>query len=129
MWRHSSAKPIPNWAVLGLSLTMRLRLSIRCDLIQWRLLESRGRSQCNRIDDLCSRGRETNVGPTRRFRRCDCERFVGSGKVWIAGEYIDYAASKGAIETFTIGLATEVAGERIRVTANFLSFVEIAMPG
>ena len=35
---------------------------------------------------------------------------IGSG-----GEYVDYAASKGAIDTFTIGLATEVAAEGIRV--------------
>jgi len=33
------------------------------------------------------------------------------------GEYVDYAASKGAIDTFTIGLAREVAGEGIRVNA------------
>ena len=33
------------------------------------------------------------------------------------GEYIDYAASKGAIDTFTIGLAKEVATEGIRVNA------------
>jgi NAD(P)-dependent dehydrogenase (short-subunit alcohol dehydrogenase family) len=32
-------------------------------------------------------------------------------------EYIDYAASKGAIDTFTIGLAKEVAHEGIRVNA------------
>lgn len=31
------------------------------------------------------------------------------------GEYVDYAASKGAIDTFTIGLAKEVADEGIRV--------------
>lgn len=31
------------------------------------------------------------------------------------GEYVDYAASKGAIETFTTGLAAEVAQEGIRV--------------
>ena len=31
------------------------------------------------------------------------------------GEYVDYAASKGAIDTFTIGLAKEVAEEGIRV--------------
>jgi NAD(P)-dependent dehydrogenase (short-subunit alcohol dehydrogenase family) len=32
-------------------------------------------------------------------------------------EYIDYAASKGAVDTLTIGLAREVAEERIRVNA------------
>jgi NAD(P)-dependent dehydrogenase (short-subunit alcohol dehydrogenase family) len=32
-------------------------------------------------------------------------------------EYVDYAASKGAIDTFTIGLAREVAAEGIRVNA------------
>lgn len=31
--------------------------------------------------------------------------------------YVDYAASKGAIDTFTVGLAREVADEGIRVTA------------
>ena len=33
------------------------------------------------------------------------------------GQYVDYAASKGAIDTFTIGLAKEVALEGIRVNA------------
>ena len=33
------------------------------------------------------------------------------------GEYVDYAASKGAIDTFTLGLAAEVAEEGIRVNA------------
>jgi NAD(P)-dependent dehydrogenase (short-subunit alcohol dehydrogenase family) len=32
-----------------------------------------------------------------------------------AGEYVDYASAKGAIETFTRGLAREVAAEGIRV--------------
>lgn len=32
-------------------------------------------------------------------------------------EYVDYAASKGAIDTFTIGLAKEVGAEGIRVNA------------
>lgn len=32
-----------------------------------------------------------------------------------AGEYVDYAASKGAVDTLTTGLAREVAAERIRV--------------
>jgi NAD(P)-dependent dehydrogenase (short-subunit alcohol dehydrogenase family) len=33
------------------------------------------------------------------------------------GQYVDYAASKGAIESFTLGLAKEVADEGIRVNA------------
>lgn len=32
-------------------------------------------------------------------------------------EYLDYAASKGAIDTFTIGLSLEVADQGIRVNA------------
>ena len=33
------------------------------------------------------------------------------------GQYVDYAAAKGAIDTFTLGLAREVATEGIRVNA------------
>ncbi len=41
----------------------------------------------------------------------------GAAKYGSPGEYIDYAASKGAIDTFTVGLAKEVAQEGIRVNA------------
>ncbi|MEX8513599.1 MAG: SDR family oxidoreductase, partial [Leptothrix ochracea] len=34
-----------------------------------------------------------------------------------AGQYVDYAAAKGAIDVFTLGLSKEVAGEGIRVNA------------
>lgn len=34
-----------------------------------------------------------------------------------AGQYVDYAAAKGAVDTFTVGLAREVATEGIRVNA------------
>jgi NAD(P)-dependent dehydrogenase (short-subunit alcohol dehydrogenase family) len=34
-----------------------------------------------------------------------------------SGEYVDYAASKGAIDTFTVGLAKELGAEGIRVNA------------
>lgn len=34
-----------------------------------------------------------------------------------AGQYVDYAASKGAIDTLTLGLADELAPEGIRVNA------------
>jgi len=40
-----------------------------------------------------------------------------AAKLGGAGQYVDYAAAKGAIESFTIGLAKEVAGEGIRVNA------------
>lgn len=39
----------------------------------------------------------------------------GAAKGGSPGEYVDYAASKGAIDTLTIGLAKEVAEEGIRV--------------
>jgi NAD(P)-dependent dehydrogenase (short-subunit alcohol dehydrogenase family) len=41
----------------------------------------------------------------------------GAARLGAAGEYIDYAASKGALDTMTIGLAREVAEEGIRVNA------------
>ena len=37
---------------------------------------------------------------------------IGSG-----GQYVDYAASKGAVDTFTLGLAKELAADGIRVNA------------
>ena len=38
-----------------------------------------------------------------------------ASRIGSAGEYVDYAASKGAIDTLTRGLALEVANEGIRV--------------
>lgn len=40
-----------------------------------------------------------------------------AAKLGAPGSYLDYAASKGAIDSLTIGLALEVAGEGIRVNA------------
>ena len=40
-----------------------------------------------------------------------------SARTGSPGEYVDYAAAKGAIDTFTLGLAQEVALEGIRVNA------------
>ena len=40
-----------------------------------------------------------------------------AAKLGSPGMYVDYAAAKGAIDTFTLGLAREVAAEGIRVNA------------
>jgi len=40
-----------------------------------------------------------------------------AAKLGSAGEYVDYAAAKAAIDAFTVGLAREVATEGIRVNA------------
>ncbi len=58
---------------------------------------------------------------------------VGSvaSKLGAAGKYIHYAASKGAVDSFTIGLAGEVAGEGIRVNCvrPGITDTEIQPPG
>jgi NAD(P)-dependent dehydrogenase (short-subunit alcohol dehydrogenase family) len=41
----------------------------------------------------------------------------GASRLGSPGEYVDYAASKGAIDTLTVGLSREVAEEGIRVNA------------
>ena len=40
-----------------------------------------------------------------------------AARLGAAGQYLDYAAAKGAIDSLTLGLAKEVAGEGIRVNA------------
>lgn len=40
-----------------------------------------------------------------------------AARLGASGEYVDYAASKGAIDSFTVGLAGELAGEGIRANA------------
>jgi NAD(P)-dependent dehydrogenase (short-subunit alcohol dehydrogenase family) len=41
----------------------------------------------------------------------------GAARLGSPGEYVDYAASKAAVDTMTIGLAREVAAEGVRVNA------------
>jgi NAD(P)-dependent dehydrogenase (short-subunit alcohol dehydrogenase family) len=41
----------------------------------------------------------------------------GAARLGSPGEYVDYAASKAAVDTLTIGLAREVAAEGVRVNA------------
>ena len=40
-----------------------------------------------------------------------------AAKLGAPGQYVDYAAAKGAVDTFTLGLAREVATEGVRVNA------------
>jgi NAD(P)-dependent dehydrogenase (short-subunit alcohol dehydrogenase family) len=41
----------------------------------------------------------------------------GAARLGSPNEFVDYAASKGALDTFTLGLAREVADEGVRVNA------------
>jgi len=50
-----------------------------------------------------------------------------AAKVGSAGEWVHYAASKGAIDSFTIGLAREVATEGIRVNAVAPGLIETGL--
>ena len=50
-----------------------------------------------------------------------------AAEIGSAGEWVHYAASKGAIESFTVGLAREVATEGIRVNAVAPGLVETGL--
>jgi NAD(P)-dependent dehydrogenase (short-subunit alcohol dehydrogenase family) len=51
----------------------------------------------------------------------------GASRLGSPGEYVDYAASKGAIDTLTIGLAREIADEGVRVNAVRAGFIYTEM--
>src|SRR5262245_24328991 len=70
----------------------------------------------------------------REAVRCMSTKYGGSGgaivnvssaaaRLGSPGEYVDYAASKGALDTLTIGLAREVAEEGIRVNGVRAGFI------
>ncbi len=50
-----------------------------------------------------------------------------AAKLGGGGEWVHYAASKGAIQTFTVGLAREVAAEGVRVNAVAAGIVDTEM--
>jgi len=50
-----------------------------------------------------------------------------ASRIGSAGEYVDYAASKGAVDTLTRGLALEVADEGIRVNCVRPGFIHTDM--
>jgi NAD(P)-dependent dehydrogenase (short-subunit alcohol dehydrogenase family) len=50
-----------------------------------------------------------------------------AARIGSAGEWVHYAASKGAIDSFTIGLAREVATEGIRVNAVAPGLIETGL--
>lgn len=51
----------------------------------------------------------------------------GAARLGGANEYVDYAASKAAIDTFTMGLAKELANQNIRVNAVRAGFIQTEM--
>ena len=51
----------------------------------------------------------------------------GAARLGAANDYVDYAASKAAIDTFTVGLAKEVATQGIRVNAVRAGFIKTEM--
>ncbi len=67
---------------------------------------------------LCAREAVRRMS-TRHGRRGGGIVNMGSAasRLGSPGQYVDYAAAKGAIDSFTIGLSREVAGEGIRVNA------------
>ena len=64
-----------------------------------------------------------HVHPARRRGGAIVNVSSGAARLGAPGEYVDYAASKGAIDTLTVGLAQEVAQEGIRVNAVRAGFI------
>ena len=66
---------------------------------------------------VCAREASAGCRPVTAGAGSDRQRVVGGELPRQPGEYVDYAASKAAIDTLTIGLGKEVAAEGVRVNA------------
>ena len=75
------------------------------------------RDQRLRLDVVRARSAAAHEHATRRQRRRHRQPVLGRGRLGAGGQYVDYAAAKGAIDVFTLGLAREVAAEGVRVNA------------
>jgi NAD(P)-dependent dehydrogenase (short-subunit alcohol dehydrogenase family) len=80
---------------------------------------------------LCSREavRRMSTRGDRGKKRGGCIVNISSlaARTGGAGEWVPYAASKGAVNSFTIGLAREVASEGIRVNAVAPGLIETGL--
>ena len=75
---------------------------------------SRRHQRAGRAVRACARD-PAHVDEAWRDGRGDGVAVVGASKIGAPGEYVWYAAAKGAIDALTVGLSLELAGEGIRV--------------
>ena len=67
---------------------------------------------------LCAREAARRMGRSRGGRGGSIVNMSSiASRLGAAGEYVDYAGSKGAVDTMTLGLARELAPDGIRVNA------------
>ena len=76
---------------------------------------------------MLARGSPANVDEAWRTGWSEVHVSSGAARTGSPGEYVDYAATKGAVDTFTVGLASEVAAEGIRVNAVRPGFIYTTM--
>src|SRR6266849_2465341 len=73
-------------------------------------------SRCSRPPTSSERSARSSTTQASSGRRRAWTSSVAA-KLGAPNTYVDYAASKGAVDSFTVGLGYEVAGEGIRVAA------------